>query len=293
MENQSEHGRIITEYLTYNGLTFPVNVDYETYTEIVTDSNIRESYAKQLYQQIYGNVSQENNSCTPVSDNKSTLQLQNDKDFKWSDKLIRCLLQSRLSKEKEFSRPTCKKIKLWRQIADEMNKTCGINLSGATCDIKYRNLLATYRKNKQKRNSTGESPIKWEYFDVMDEVLGAKASSCPPKQNISDSMELEHDNEVETNISEQENVDFTIDELETTKQSESKEKSIKKKKTGVSFQSYLYTKLKNEEKLERDKKVKEEEKQRKDQERWEEKMKLKEKEIEAILTLAKAIAEKK
>lgn len=189
----------------------------------------------------------------------------------------------------EFIRPKCKKIKLWRHVAEDINKAAGITLSPLTCDIKYRNLLATYRKNKQKKNSTGESPIKWEYFDIMDEVLGTKASSCLPKDNIGDSME-ENDS-VETNNSQKQGKENSVvddEELETKIQGEEEtlEKTGKKKKTGISFQSYLFEKLKRE-------KIKEQEKQKKDQERWEEKKKLKEREIDAIFTLAKAIGEKK
>ena len=72
--------------------------------------------------------------------------------LKWTNDLIKLLLSKRLELEWAFNRPTCKKKKLWRDIGEEISKLTDISVSGEACDIKYRNLLATYRINKKKNN---------------------------------------------------------------------------------------------------------------------------------------------
>ncbi|CAH2017586.1 unnamed protein product [Acanthoscelides obtectus] len=94
----------------------------------------------------------------------------------WTSGAVKLLLDLRLGKE-----PVCRKMKLWKQIADEMNKIGKYNVCGNDCYGKYRNLLQTYRQNKEKRlKRTGESQIRWEFFEIMDRVLGNKASSMFP-----------------------------------------------------------------------------------------------------------------
>ncbi|CAH1984528.1 unnamed protein product [Acanthoscelides obtectus] len=120
-------------------------------------------------------------------------------------------------------------MKLWKQIADEMNKIGKYNVCGNDCYGKYRNLLQTYRQNEEKRlKRTGESQITWEFFEIMDRVLGNKASSMPPPQSLSSSIN-------ESPISED------IDSSEDSKQATNK--GIRKKKQ-LSLQEYLF--LKNE-----------------------------------------------
>lgn len=59
------------------------------------------------------------------------------------------------------------------------------------------------------------------------------------------------------------------------------------------FQTYLSEKIQKEDEKEQQMKIKAVEKEQRDQQRWEEKKQLKEKEIDAIVMLAKAIAERK
>ncbi|KAG5887090.1 hypothetical protein JTB14_018258 [Gonioctena quinquepunctata] len=64
--------------------------------------------------------------------------------------------------------------------------------SGNECHAKYRNLIQTYKNNKDKRlKSTGESKISWEYFEQFDQVLGYKLSTVPTENLLSTSMEID------------------------------------------------------------------------------------------------------
>lgn len=162
-----------------------------------------------------------------------------------------------MQKEKDFCNPKCKKNKFWEDISAEMKKK-KYNYTAQECHAKYRNLLQTYKLNKEKRlKSTGESKITWEFFDQFDEVLGCKSSTSPAEYLLSTSMEIESDQEVKLQTQDKENKDT-------------------QKKLSVS--RYLYEKNKARSRQEE-----------KEDLRWAEKKALKEKEIEAINNLADAI----
>lgn len=83
-----------------------------------------------------------------------------------------------------------KKNKLWAQIVTKMNQIGKYEVDWEECHAKYRNLLQTYKNNKDKRlKNSGESSITWEFFDLFDSVLGCKASTSPPNEMLSTSME--------------------------------------------------------------------------------------------------------
>lgn len=199
--------------------------------------------------------------------------------FKWDNKSIKLLLNIRLCMEKDFCTPSCKKKKLWDKVANELNEVLGSHrVTGDACDSKYRNLLGTYRVNKRKQNTTGESAIKWEFFDTMDEVLGHKASSAPPKNLLGSSMESTSAN---TSVDIQQNSDEDETDFETS-DSYVHPKESKKKKEKMSINKYLSLKFEKD---------KEKQKQQRewDELRWQERKELKLKEIDAINNLAAAI----
>lgn len=71
-----------------------------------------------------------------------------------------------LNLEPYFINPKCQKKKLWQQVAKEFKKSSGQSITGVQCDVKYRNLLITYRANKKKQNSLHGGEINWEFFDL-------------------------------------------------------------------------------------------------------------------------------
>lgn len=200
--------------------------------------------------------------------------------FKWNTNTIKLLLDIRLAMEKEFCTPSCKKRKLWEKAASQMNSILGSNkVSADMCDSKYRNLLGTYRANKRKQNSTGESAIKWEFFETMDETLGHKASSAPPKNLLGCTVDLGTSDEVQH--PEYSSEDDTAVESDA---SSSKLSALPKrqKKEELSLRRYLFLKF------QKDKEKQLEQKEREDR-KWAEKKELKLKEIQAINNLAEAI----
>lgn len=190
------------------------------------------------------------------------------KKRKWDPKETKLLVTLRLGKEADFQHPKCKKVKIWNDIADSMKKH-KYNHSTEECQQKYRNLLQTFKLNKEKQKKTGESKITWELFELFDSYLGTKSSVIPSDSLLSSNMESEQSSELEatTSVSDCDAVD-------------DKENGSKKPKKGLkmSVSHYLYEK--NKRQLEKD---------RKEELRWNEQLKIKEKEVDAINNLADAI----
>lgn len=163
-------------------------------------------YQERILQQSFENgINNEPCSSAGQSDEYETSTSNNnvrkEMQFKWSDSSIKLLLNCRLGQEAKFNMPLCKKSKLWDQIATEMKKVGDYNVSGNDCNNKYRNLLTTYRHNKDKRlKLTGESKITWEYFNLFDETLGAKQSSTPSQSLLCTALESSRQNSTENPV---------------------------------------------------------------------------------------------
>ncbi|XP_029013998.1 uncharacterized protein si:dkey-66i24.7 isoform X1 [Betta splendens] len=99
-------------------------------------------------------------------------------EFIWTLQATWHLVNTRLEMDQAFDQPVCKKKKLWEIVAEKVNArlreadTTDITVKAYECDLKWRNLLATYRKNAERAKRLGEASIHWEFFKPMHEVLG-------------------------------------------------------------------------------------------------------------------------
>lgn len=88
------------------------------------------------------------------------------------------LVHSRLEMDEAFEQPVCKKKKLWEMVAEKVNSKLSESGSAAAvvkayeCDLKWRNMLATYRKNSERAKRLGATSVHWEFFKAMHQVLG-------------------------------------------------------------------------------------------------------------------------
>ncbi|KAJ8914167.1 hypothetical protein NQ315_016246 [Exocentrus adspersus] len=53
-------------------------------------------------------------------------------------------------------------------------------VTDAACKKKWLNLLRTYKATKDTRNRTGRGPVKFEYFNRLDELLDDSPSNASP-----------------------------------------------------------------------------------------------------------------
>lgn len=88
------------------------------------------------------------------------------------------LVHTRLEMDQAFEQPVCKKKKLWEMVAEKVNSKLSESGSAVAvvkayeCDLKWRNMLATYRKNSERAKRLGTASVHWEFFKAMHQVLG-------------------------------------------------------------------------------------------------------------------------
>ena len=69
---------------------------------------------------------------------------------------------------------------VYKKIAKELTEV-GYARIVEQCRDKMKNLRAEYKKIKDKWNETGQGCYpEWDFFDVMDKVLGHKPATQPP-----------------------------------------------------------------------------------------------------------------
>nr|XP_020461060.1 uncharacterized protein LOC109963116 [Monopterus albus] len=99
-------------------------------------------------------------------------------EFIWTLQATWHLVKTRLEMDQAFDQPVCKKKKLWEMVAEKVNGklresgVTDVTVKAYECDLKWRNMLATYRKNAERAKRLGVASVHWEFFEAMHEVLG-------------------------------------------------------------------------------------------------------------------------
>ena len=91
--------------------------------------------------------------------------------LRWNPEMTTQLIKVRGDMDEEFTKAKYK-FRLWEQLAIKLNKILdNVKVTAKDCDDKWRNIVATYRKNIDKMKCCGDNPIRWEYFNAMDNIL--------------------------------------------------------------------------------------------------------------------------
>ncbi|XP_077388254.1 uncharacterized protein LOC144025790 [Festucalex cinctus] len=106
-------------------------------------------------------------------------------EFIWTLQATWHLVNTRLEMDQAFEQPVCKKKKLWETVAERVNArlredaqdTADISVKAHECDLKWRNMLTTYRKNAERAKRLGDAAVHWEFFGAMQRVLGKAAQA--------------------------------------------------------------------------------------------------------------------
>ena len=69
--------------------------------------------------------------------------------------------------------------KIFVRVARELNDA-GFERTYQQCRDKIKNLKIEYKKLKDKHGKTGEDRTDWEYFNVMDAIMGNRPATKPP-----------------------------------------------------------------------------------------------------------------
>lgn len=89
---------------------------------------------------------------------------------KWPTKAVEILLFHRLRMDGAFNTPKYAKNKLWEGISEYL-KESGFFFKGEECHLKYRNMLATYKKNVERKLHKSDELMKWKWFKTFDKIL--------------------------------------------------------------------------------------------------------------------------
>ncbi|KAF5287259.1 hypothetical protein FQR65_LT02132 [Abscondita terminalis] len=129
----------------------------------------------------YGNeVLRQIQNYNTLSNEKETEQVQvddqgngssNDKFF-WSHNDTLLLITSVEAHYEELNHPKKRKY-VWENINNDL-VSHGINVTTSTCTQKWKNLLRSYKQCIDNTKRTGRGPMRFHYFDQMNEFLGNK-----------------------------------------------------------------------------------------------------------------------
>ncbi|KAL4658379.1 hypothetical protein GN956_G3085 [Arapaima gigas] len=118
-------------------------------------------------------------------------------EFVWTLQATWQLVRTRLTMHADFSQPMCKKKQLWETLAERVTaelragSSPNITVKAFDCDLKWRNMLATYRKNAERAKRLGAHNVHWEFFQAMHDVLGhSKEEPKAPKKTKLDPNKL-------------------------------------------------------------------------------------------------------
>lgn len=90
--------------------------------------------------------------------------------MRWSSDMTHLLIEIRGEMDSEFEKARYK-FRLWEKVASTMNSKLVNKVTAKDCDDKWRNIVATYRKNIDRVKCLGDNKVRWEYFDAMDNIL--------------------------------------------------------------------------------------------------------------------------
>lgn len=113
------------------------------------------------------NASNNNNNST----NASYVANNTPQYFRWTPESTKMMLTMRFNMETHFSQRLRQKKDLWNEIASEMGRLGDYSITGEACDLKFRNMLQTFKKNRIKEDRGMNDLIIWEYYTLFKEAM--------------------------------------------------------------------------------------------------------------------------
>ncbi|KAG5831956.1 uncharacterized protein si:dkey-66i24.7 isoform X1 [Anguilla rostrata] len=134
--------------------------------------------------------SAENNNDNPKVVSNSEPEKSKGAEFVWTLQATWQLARTRLAMDTDFDQPVCKKKKLWETVAERVTanlRSAGnqdVIVKAYECDLKWRNMLATYRKNAERAKRLGAQSVHWEFFQTMHSVLGKSREDLAAQKKL-------------------------------------------------------------------------------------------------------------
>jgi len=96
--------------------------------------------------------------------------------IQWTDAMVKLLL-TEINKHLEVVTSPINK-QVWKNIAASIN-IHGYNLSAENCNIKWNGMKKKYKTLKDAKNKTGAARQRWEYYDIINDMLVKKPDIVP------------------------------------------------------------------------------------------------------------------
>ncbi|CAG9832265.1 unnamed protein product [Diabrotica balteata] len=164
----------------YNGFNYKI-IETEEIHNLLGDVNYFENYIL------------ENSNCIEIQSAEDDVKENKVEPFLWNPQGTKLLLQAYLDKRDLFRDPKIKKKELWGQIR-AIFKNHGYIVTEDILDKKFRNMKCHYKtiKDNNKKTKTGQGRVKWEYFDIMDNIFQEDKTINPDEVLSSMSLNLLH-----------------------------------------------------------------------------------------------------
>ncbi|XP_073832416.1 uncharacterized protein isoform X2 [Musca autumnalis] len=152
-------------------------------------------------------------------------------DKKWSYERKKLVIETRLKYQPEIEAKLISSHKTWDYILLDIKQIdSGFPFSKRQIARFFYNILVTYKRIKNRKNTLGQVKTNWEFFDMMDHVFGDR-----------------HDNDLDANSILQESLEYPCDESAgSDDESESYGLDIKKAEPKESVQHLVLQKSKLE-----------------------------------------------
>ncbi|XP_023240502.1 trihelix transcription factor GTL1-like [Centruroides sculpturatus] len=155
--------------------------DFKTLEEI--------KFAPQSEQNVQKTISYLNSTLTDGADGQHG---------RWPTNAVKLLISLYKEHENKFSDICWPSKKVWSLISKTLQENNYL-VTGSQCDEKWRNLKKSYRKIKDGNKQTGQGRRQWEFFSMMDEILGQQPYIKPSATFESSSSTLQVLSMVENN----------------------------------------------------------------------------------------------
>lgn len=126
---------------------------------------------------------------------------------------------------------------IWKNIAESIN-THGYNLTADNCYIKWTGMKKKYKTIKDAKKQTGAAKQTWEYFDIINDILG-KNPAIVPLSTASNIRGFMINQNVLHSSDEEEHCENEENELNVVSTNVLKNRQIRKRKSKASMEKLI------------------------------------------------------
>uniref|UniRef100_A0A8C4X0W4 MADF domain-containing protein n=2 Tax=Eptatretus burgeri TaxID=7764 RepID=A0A8C4X0W4_EPTBU len=106
---------------------------------------------------------------------------EDDAKKNWSNAEVKALIHLYEENKASFENNFIRRKDIWQKITKKLNNEGGTTFSVEEVDKKWRNLKDRYKRNVEMKKQTGKGKSKWQFFDLMGQMLQKDPAVNPPR----------------------------------------------------------------------------------------------------------------